>query len=127
MNLKIFPAKISQEICIDNGYVSDYGLPKIKRKNKDSLSLIEESKNDLLVIQENEHKKIDDIYFKDNNKMVVILEEFMKLPPGNFFFPLKNNIHVNFLLIIRKPKKLKRMTNSSLSISEMRDLMKSTI
>ena len=93
----IFPAKIYQEI-IEVEYQSDFGLPKIKLKNKNEIKSINCNLNKPKLYFEDQFIS-HEVNFNNessyNSKKQVILEEYLKLPPGNFFFPLKDNFKVN--------------------------------
>jgi len=82
----------------DYGYESDYGLPKLKSYKKNTVSR-KSSSTQLSNNYELEKKKSQldsnskEINFNINQRFSY-LERSISFPPGNFFFPLKENFKV---------------------------------
>jgi hypothetical protein len=84
----------------DDGYDSDYGLPKLKPNKKNTVSR-KSSSTQLSNNYELEKKKsqLDSNSKEINsnfNQRISFLEKSINFPPGNFFYPLKENFKVKF-------------------------------
>ena len=97
------------ENILEDAYDSDFGLPRIKCNSKKNTVSRKSSSTQISNNYDYEKKKLKNEFLtKENysnvNQKYTLLESFIELPPGNFFFPLKKNFKV-ILLIIRNQKK----------------------